>query len=295
MDLNKLLESMPYKWRVQSFSKNKPSASCVAYVDARDVARRLDEACGVGNWQDDYKSIGNLLFCGIGVKVDNEWIWKWDTGTESNMEAEKGHVSDAFKRAAVKWGVGRFLYDLDVVYLDANEVKTKTNFPYVVDKSGKRVWDLTSHINGLNKTSARNGQTRQGAGSPPPAPANKLDDVLPPDPPEVSKENQAILDGLNEFFPTSNVPAVAKLMGLDKKDKAAKVDLIKWYCYFAGDATQPGAIEVLKKASECKGSSIQTFEALAKASDGRVGATYKEAKKALYNHLRKLKGFEDEK
>jgi hypothetical protein len=40
-------------------------------------------------------------------------VWKSDGAGDSDVEAEKGAVSDAFKRAAVKWGVGRYLYDLD--------------------------------------------------------------------------------------------------------------------------------------------------------------------------------------
>jgi hypothetical protein len=39
-----------------------------------------------------------------------EWVWKWDTGEESSIEAGKGEFSDALKRAWVHWGVGRDLY-----------------------------------------------------------------------------------------------------------------------------------------------------------------------------------------
>ena len=149
MKLEELKEIMPYKWRVQSFSKNKPQASCVAYIDARDVMDRFDDVCGAENWQDDYKMLDGLLLGGIGIRTDNGWVWKWDTGTESQVEKEKGHVSDAFKRAAIHWGVGRFLYGLKIVYLPANEAKTQSNYPYVVDQAGKKVWDLTDHINNL--------------------------------------------------------------------------------------------------------------------------------------------------
>lgn len=138
---------MPYQWRVQSFSKNKPAASCVAYIDSRDVQAKLDEVCGPEGWQSDYKEVKGNLFAGIGIKIGDEWVWKWDCGSESNIEKEKGEASDSFKRAAVKWGVGRFLYDLEVKYVTANEVKTQSNFPYVVDASGKRVFDLTKFIN----------------------------------------------------------------------------------------------------------------------------------------------------
>jgi hypothetical protein len=149
MNLKDLHQKIDCRWRVQSFSKNKASAQCVAYIDARQVMDLLDEVVGSENWQDDYKVIDGKLLAGIGIKTDNGWVWKWDTGTESNMEAEKGQMSDAFKRAGVKWGIGRFLYDMDIVYVDANEPKSDKNFPYVVDKQGKRVWDLTEYINKL--------------------------------------------------------------------------------------------------------------------------------------------------
>lgn len=147
MDLKKLHTKIAPSWRVQSFSKNKASGQCVAYIDARDVMKILDEAVGAENWQDDYKVVNNMLIAGIGIKCGEEWVWKWDTGSESNMEAEKGHMSDAFKRAAVKWGVGRFLYDFPIQYVDANEIKTQSNFPYPVDENGKRIYDLSTYIN----------------------------------------------------------------------------------------------------------------------------------------------------
>ena len=158
-NLKNLQKVIPAQWRVQSYSKNKASGQCVAYIDARDVMKLLDEVVGAENWQDDYKYVGEMLVAGIGINVlfsseeprtlsrGEQWVWKWDTGSESNMEAEKGHISDAFKRAAVKWGVGRFLYDYPIQFVKANEVKTKDNFPYPVDDSGQRIYDLTKHIN----------------------------------------------------------------------------------------------------------------------------------------------------
>ena len=159
MDLDNLNKELPYKWRVQSFSKFKPQGQCVAYIDARDVQKRLDEVCGKENWQTLYYEVGSMLFCKIGINItgkgDNnlhsEWVWKSDTGSESNIEKEKGHSSDAFKRAAVLWGIGRFLYDMKIQYVKANEKKTQSNYPYAVDDSGNKVWDLTKHINDMNK------------------------------------------------------------------------------------------------------------------------------------------------
>ena len=61
---------MPYKWRVQSFNKNKPSATCVAYIDSRDVQDRLDDVFGIEGWQSDYKEIKGNLYAGIGVFIN---------------------------------------------------------------------------------------------------------------------------------------------------------------------------------------------------------------------------------
>lgn len=150
INLKELTVEIPYKWRVQSYSKNKPSCSCVAYIDARDVMDMLDAVVGPQNWQDNYEVVHNQLVASIGIKVDGEWIWKKDTGTESQTEKEKGIFSDSFKRAAVKWGIGRFLYNLDIVYLKANEIKKDNTWPYPIDNSGQRIWDVTDHINRMN-------------------------------------------------------------------------------------------------------------------------------------------------
>lgn len=152
MNLKELQKEIPYKWRIQSYSQNKPFASCVAYIDARDVMDLLDEVAQPENWQNDYKMVGDRFMAGIAIKIEGEWVWKWDTGSESNTEADKGQVSDSFKRAAVKWGIGRFLYSKGVTYVKTNEILKKEggrpiNYPYVIDETGKRVHDLSTYIN----------------------------------------------------------------------------------------------------------------------------------------------------
>lgn len=149
MQIESLKRKIPYKWRVQSFSEYKPEATCVAYIDARDVMDLLDEVCGPENWQVRYEEHKWNLFASVWIKVDDEWVWKTDCGVESNTEREKWEASDAFKRACVHWGVGRFLYSLGIHRVKANEKKTKNpvNYPYVTDEAWKRVWDLSAHIN----------------------------------------------------------------------------------------------------------------------------------------------------
>ena len=95
-------------WRVGATTADKSKGIALAYIDARDVMKRLDDVCGDA-WQVDYPFEG---CCRIGIKIDNEWVWRSNGAGETQVEGEKGRYSDAFKRAAVLWGVGRYLYYL---------------------------------------------------------------------------------------------------------------------------------------------------------------------------------------
>lgn len=136
----KLKFPIPYKWKIQSYNYDKTKASCVAYIDARDVMDLLDKAVGFDNWEDQYKYENNQWLCGITIHFENGISrTKWDTGVAGNMEAEKAAISDAFKRAAVKWGIGRFLYDLKIQWVDIVDKKP-------VDPNGNRIYDLTEYL-----------------------------------------------------------------------------------------------------------------------------------------------------
>ena len=139
----KLKFPIPYKWKIQSVKGNK--AQCVAYIDARDVMDLLDRAIGIENWKDSYHRDGERLVCKLELKVNEEWVAKEDVGTESQFESEKGEYSDAFKRAGVKWGIGRFLYDLEFKWIDVDSAGKP------VDKSGSRVYDITEYFKSLSK------------------------------------------------------------------------------------------------------------------------------------------------
>jgi hypothetical protein len=153
--LNKLKAPVPYQWRVQSRTKDKSKAICTAYIDARDVMNILDEHCE--EWQSRFDTINGFIFAGIGIKINGDYIWRWDCGNrieddktdQMYEQAGKSAASDAFKRAAVMWGIGRFLYDLPSVTLNCDD---KGN---VVDSTGKKVWDLTKHINDMQKAATK--------------------------------------------------------------------------------------------------------------------------------------------
>lgn len=109
------------EWKPGVMAKDKTSALAMAYIDARSVMARLDEVVGPANWQDSYHTEGGRTICTIQLRVQHpdgsyEWIGKSDGSGDSQVEAEKGGISGAFKRAAVKWGIGRYLYDVDSIW-----------------------------------------------------------------------------------------------------------------------------------------------------------------------------------
>ena len=147
MNTEDLKKELPYKWRVQSTKYGK--ATCVAYIDARDCMDILDKVVGVENWQDKYYEADGKLFCAVGIFAGECWVWKADTGTESNVEKEKGKSSDAFKRACVKHGIGRFLYRLPMQILQTKKHSNGREYPYAPEKD-KLIFDgdtLTKYIN----------------------------------------------------------------------------------------------------------------------------------------------------
>lgn len=120
IDFAKLRAPFPpekISWRVGSTNKDKNKGMALAYIDARDVMERLDEVCGPRNWQCRYPHANGKTVCDIGIKVEGEWVWKADGAGDTDFEAEKGAMSDALKRAAVRWGIGRYLYDIDASWV----------------------------------------------------------------------------------------------------------------------------------------------------------------------------------
>lgn len=115
-ELSRPLDISDIDFRVQSIN-NGGYATILAYKDARVDMNRLDEILTPIGWQRDYKLIEGKLFCGVGIfhEQSHEWIWKWDVGTESMTEKEKGQASDAFKRACFNLGIGRELYDYPLI------------------------------------------------------------------------------------------------------------------------------------------------------------------------------------
>ena len=114
------------RFKPQAVKGNR--ALAIAYADVRAVMDRLDDVVGAGNWQDDYEVLpDNSVVCRLRVRLGGRWVRKTDVGSPSEQpdsgDRLKAAFSDALKRAAVKFGIGRYLYRLPQQWADYDPVK----------------------------------------------------------------------------------------------------------------------------------------------------------------------------
>lgn len=119
--------------RVQSAKAN--GVVLLLYKNARVDMNILDETVGAEKWQREHYECKGNLFCRVGIKCEDEWIWKSDCGTESNTEAQKGEASDSFKRACFNWGIGRELYTSPFIWINQNNCEIKER-----EYNGKKIY-----------------------------------------------------------------------------------------------------------------------------------------------------------
>src|ERR1051326_7748168 len=105
-------------------------ALALVYVDARVIQDRLDDVLGVSGWQDEYECLPDGSgVCRLRLRLGEEWITKMDVGGPSEQPDEgdrrKAAFSDALKRAAVKFGIGRYLYRQEAQWVDYDPQKKK--------------------------------------------------------------------------------------------------------------------------------------------------------------------------
>jgi hypothetical protein len=129
-----LREPFPYadiQWRVGARTKDKTRGQALPYINARAVQSRLDDAVGPENWRVKFEAgpSGDGVMCTIGIYHDGRWIEKCDVAQQDHIKeddrdpdkareiAVKGAASDAFKRAAVMWGIGRYLYGYEAPWV----------------------------------------------------------------------------------------------------------------------------------------------------------------------------------
>lgn len=138
-------EPLELEWRIQQAgeSNGKHWGMVLAYVTNRAIMDRLDSVVGIGNWKNEYSvAPDGGVMCGISLLVprkgmvtsiykgkavsnelSHEWVTKYDGAENTAVEAVKGGLSNAMKRAAVQWGIGRYLYKLETNFVSMTTEK----------------------------------------------------------------------------------------------------------------------------------------------------------------------------
>lgn len=113
------------EWRVGSTTRDKKKGLALAYVTNRAIQNRLDDVFGVFGWKNEFAEWKDKSqICGISIWDEDkkEWITKYDGADDSNMDPTKGGLSDAMKRAAYQWGIGRYLYKLPATWVPLKQI-----------------------------------------------------------------------------------------------------------------------------------------------------------------------------
>lgn len=136
------------KWTTKGGKTGEPKA----YVDARDVMKRLDTVLGIAGWQDKYIEVDGGFTCelSINVSIDEKnpiWITKSNGASRTKIEPVKGGHSDALKRAAVNFGIGRYLYYIPSSYARTPHSEWSTIFLPGAPENWEDIAELEAEAN----------------------------------------------------------------------------------------------------------------------------------------------------
>lgn len=144
-ELRKPLPPHAVGFRPADNPDGKKRVRCHAYLTARTAMERLDVADP--EWTATFQSLGSpsMWECHLTVRG----VTRSDVGEGPNVKSAR---SDALKRAAVQFGVGRFLYELPSFFVDEKG--------YWMNKKGK--------VGGLTRGGVRDlhGQYQKGLAEP---------------------------------------------------------------------------------------------------------------------------------
>lgn len=159
-------------WRIQHATQDKSRGLAVPYLQSRAIQSRLDDVVGPYNWKSEYKPWHPVAssnkttasqLCGLAIYCEErgEWVQKWDGAENTDIEPVKGGISDSFKRAAVLWGIGRYLYGIGSLWVGL-EMKGKN--PTIPKSEMQRLND--HHDNAVKRRASNVSQLPAQSGAP---------------------------------------------------------------------------------------------------------------------------------
>lgn len=147
-------------------TRDKTRALAICYVDSREYQQRLDDTVGPENWNIEYRPIGGATIAII-ARLTVLGVVREDVGeceNEHDKNAWTIATAQAFKRACAAFGVGRYLYQLPMVWVDYNQERECITDPrqaaYEIYRQGELLPDSPPQ---RKPTRAKNGATNRAA------------------------------------------------------------------------------------------------------------------------------------
>lgn len=209
----RLLKPNDIEVRIQS--ANKGGVRLLLFKNARVDMSILDETFGAMNWQRTHTRDNTNCIVSVWDEEKKQWISKEDTGTDSNMEAQKGRASDSFKRACFNWGIGRELYTAPDIFIRKGDLKTYEdmgNRQICFDRFS--VTDITYDGRTIATVTIRNennGLVQTFGNKPPTRPTHKTVDPTQPTP--ETKVTKANIDAVKKAIEKKGV-SISLVLGM---------------------------------------------------------------------------------
>lgn len=109
-------------WRAGSTTKDKKRAQALPYAEPRVYEDRLNAVCP-GDWSVHFTPWGdNRIICELTI----HGVTRSSTGEENDGFAPgTAAEAQAFKRACSKFGLGRYLYDVPISWVDYDDTRCR--------------------------------------------------------------------------------------------------------------------------------------------------------------------------
>ena len=174
----------------------------VAYINSRAIQNRLDETVGAFNWRNTFSPWqNNAQICGISIYDEGrgDWVTKQDGAENTDIEPIKGGLSDSFKRSACVWGIGRYLYELDGIWV---EVEQRGKSSYIKDNQRARLEaEYNRAVSQIFSVASNQART--------PAPVQQQPAQQQPQPTQQTSKNQqpAVVTAASDYWVQSVKPS----------------------------------------------------------------------------------------
>ncbi|WP_291426609.1 single-stranded DNA-binding protein DdrA [Deinococcus sp.] len=117
-------------WKPGAFTKDRSRALMLGHIDARAVQDRLDAICPDA-WSFELEVVAGTSHPVVKGRLTVLGVSREDIGEagEGELGTLKAASSDALKRCAVQFGIGRYLYDLPKQWADWDDSKRAPKQP----------------------------------------------------------------------------------------------------------------------------------------------------------------------